>query len=212
MEHIPQSEVYSRVHKVVRAALADLVAQVGRTDAREAQTALEQSLTVFGLLNLHAEVEERFFLPLLEDKMATSVPEDHAEHVALEAQQQELEDWCKHALAHGATAEEWYSYYIHLTRYSANYFLHLYREETETAPLFTRHTTEGERRSTSAAVNRFTTQEQKVLVAQTGFRAWSPVETAEFLQLLSFGDPKLHRVLADAYQQVAGHAALSCTA
>jgi hypothetical protein len=181
---IERTDIYARIHKGLRKALFEFSEKTGTTNPSnigEIKALIELGNKVFAFLELHAEIEERFQLPLLDQQDTDYAKQDHNEHLLLE----QIIDCLKVELASllqpDTLENKWYNFYLHLNEFIGNYLVHMHHEETVTAELFIDHCQPSEMQAVIGKINAYTTPDQKELAMGYFIPAISLPERVEFL-------------------------------
>ena len=139
--------LYTNIHKGLRAFMADTLVTVGQTDGHDAQQVEIASNAVRSLLTLcraHLDHEDHFIHPVLEacaPHSSVSCAEDHFEHLR-EFNQLELHLEHAQLLASVGAADApqvWLSLYLHLNQFVADNYLHMQKEEQDNMAVLWRH-------------------------------------------------------------------------
>ncbi|WP_420995241.1 hemerythrin domain-containing protein [Cupriavidus sp. 30B13] len=132
----PRFDIYARIHKALRAFMADTLLRVGRADTdddTELRATLDQLRELLSACEHHLHTEDRFVHPAMEAGMpgsARRVEHEHAEHVTHIAALGAMADILQ-ALPHAARAAYARDLYRKLSLFVAENFVHMNVEETE---------------------------------------------------------------------------------
>lgn len=139
--------LYTNIHKGLRAFMADTLVTVGQTDGHDAQQVETAGTAVRSLLVLcraHLNHEDHFIHPVLEacsPHSSTSCAEDHLEHLR---EFNQLELHLEHALLLASVGaadapQVWLGLYLHLNQFVADNYLHMQKEEQDNMAVLWRH-------------------------------------------------------------------------
>ena len=135
-----RADIYSEVHKGLRAALTEILVDAGRLDVEDSDAVSgfnERLRSVAELLESHAEYEDLYFHPLLDgtdDDLVKAFEDSHREldaelSAAVEAYGNLADAAADQVLALGRQA------YYRLAAFIGAYFVHISNEELEIMPL-----------------------------------------------------------------------------
>jgi hypothetical protein len=138
-------DLYTPIHKALRAFMSDTLLHVGSMDTREmasCQNTLDQVLSLLQLLSSHLAHENNFMHPAIEARQpgaARQTTHDHVEHLAaladLSEEAQALRSRLPHQPAEAAeAAQAALRLYRHLSVFVAHNFEHMQIEETHNNP------------------------------------------------------------------------------
>ncbi len=179
-----RTDIYARIHKGLRKALfefSELAGKVNPGSTHEIDHLKTLGRRVFEFLELHAEIEEKFQLPLLEAQNPDFVTTDHDEHQQLEGIITVLKEALDQLSPHRSEEGDFYQYYLVLNEFIGKYLLHMNHEEMVTAELFLEYCQYEDMLSTIEAINAFTTPDQKLLALSYFMPAISQQERIVFL-------------------------------
>ncbi|MFO7670278.1 MAG: hemerythrin domain-containing protein [Bacteroidales bacterium] len=178
------TDIYARIHKGLRKALFELSELAGKVNpgsTPEVDHLKKLGRRVFEFLELHAEIEEKFQLPLLEAQNPEFVTTDHGEHQQLEGIIADLKEALDQLSPNRSEEGDFYRYYLELNEFIGKYLLHMNHEETVTAELFLKYCQNEDMQSTIEAINGYTTPDQKFLALSYFMPAISQQERIVFL-------------------------------
>jgi hypothetical protein len=187
MPTVSRSDLYTRIHKGLRKALFDLAHAAGRTDYgnEEEWTRLKaQTAEALYFLKRHGEIEDTFFLPLLESKIPGATARDTAEHEEVDRQIDEINDAVTRLDALAAEAdrrEAGEEFYLLVNRFISDYLNHMHREESSMAPLYFAHCSEEELRTMLASIVAGNAPTDTMMMLRYTIPSIDPVERASFL-------------------------------
>lgn len=139
--------LYTNIHKGLRAFMADTLITVGQTDGHDAQQVEIANAAVRSLLMLcraHLDHEDHFIHPVLEacaPHSSVRCAEEHFEHLR---EFNQLELHLEHALLLASVGaadapQVWLGLYLHLNQFVADNYLHMQKEEQENMAVLWRH-------------------------------------------------------------------------
>ncbi len=142
-------QIYSAVHKGLRALMADTLLRVGKMDAEDscetAQT-LEQLSNLLTLCRSHLEHENAFLHPALErarPNAALNTAEEHIEHLhAIADLERQL--IAADAATGGERAAAMHRLYLQLATFVAENMQHMHGEETDNNAVFLQYYSDAE--------------------------------------------------------------------
>jgi len=173
MSQVSREEIYSKIHKALRKSLFELGFNAGRTDfsnPEEVKVLHEELKTMIWKLHSHAEVEEKFLLPVLEAKLPGCTVEDFDAHKAIDRELDRLERTIA-LFAEGKGMEQedaTYQWYLDLCQFISVYLGHMTVEEEHTARL----------------VQKLLTSKEYEAVNSSIIGSFPPEELAKTLQLM----------------------------
>jgi hypothetical protein len=137
-EMLPE-DTYKDVHKGIRTALFDVTACAGRVDPGDRGAIAEVTGRVRDLVQMlvaHAEHEDRFLQPLIEQHLPELGEQIARAHTTIEAQLAELEVFADQAEAADPAASRAlvHRLYVALASFTAVFLEHMGVEETEVMP------------------------------------------------------------------------------
>ena len=139
--------LYTNIHKGLRAFMADTLIIVGQTDGHDVQQVETASTALRSLLTMcraHLQHEDQFIHPALEactPHSSVSCAEDHLEHLR---EFNQLELHLEHALLLSSVGasdapQVWLGLYLHLNQFVAENYLHMQKEEQDNMAVLWRH-------------------------------------------------------------------------
>ncbi|MDM7915126.1 MAG: hemerythrin domain-containing protein [Candidatus Eisenbacteria bacterium] len=144
-----RNDLFTTVHKGIRAALFDSVREAARADYRDSESTQRVVLAVRQLLELleeHARAEDAVIFPEVE-KLGPAVYADlHGDHLRIGGLQTEIGQLLDRVIASEGTERESLGARLHekLGRLAAEHLLHMEREETVANRLLRAHKTDDE--------------------------------------------------------------------
>ena len=204
---IDRTDIYARIHKGLRKALFEFSERTGNTDPSDlmaSSSLVELGNEVFEFLELHALIEEKFQLPLLDERDPESAKQDHSEHLILECIIACLKEELQALPGPGGPKNRWYQFYLHLNEFIGQYLVHMHHEEHETAAFFMKYCTAEEMQSVVKRINNYTSPAQKELAMKYFMPAMSHPERVEFLFRARSGSPQAYAsmmALSEKYLQ-----------
>jgi hypothetical protein len=206
---INRTDIYSRIHKGLRKALFEFSEQAGKTNPGngiEISELVNTGKRVIAFLELHADVEERFQLPLLKEKNPAFVVADQQDHQHLEIIIEELKSALNELPVSNNNEDGLYHFYLQLNDFIGKYLIHMHNEETITAKHFIDECNYEEISRVINAINAYTSTEQKELAMQYFMPAISLSERSDFLSELRGKNPAVYdKILVQARQFLNQH-------
>jgi hypothetical protein len=176
-------DIYIRIHKALRALMADVLLRAGRMDTDDPRSLNETLAAVRGLLDvcrMHLEKENRYVHPAMEERRPGSthdVAADHMEHQQacsrLEADIQRVETATPLQRAAAATR-----LYRNLALFVGENLIHMDVEETEHNSILWETHTDGEILAIEQAIIGSSTPEQTRMVLRWMVPHLTPAERA----------------------------------
>jgi len=178
-----RNDIYARIHKGIRRALFEFSIQIATTepqDRNQLSDLVVKGSEVIEFLELHAEIEERFQLPLLHKIDPELTIEDHLEHHRLEKMVTRMRQKMSGILISDEVEEEIYRLYLLVNEFIGNYLLHMHHEEEKTAEGFLKYFTREDFEKMVNSINAFTSPNQKKLAMKYVLPSISEKERTEF--------------------------------
>jgi hypothetical protein len=190
----PRLDLYAPIHKALRAAMTETLAQVGRVDVFDAEELAETLVAFEALLDLcagHIEHENAFVHAAIEARQpagAERTADDHVEHLAsieaLRAEGRRL-----HAAVEAERTALAQRLYRHLALFVAENFQHMHIEETLNNALLWAHYSDAELAALHDRLVASISPQENLAVARWMVPALSPVERAAMLNGARAGMP-----------------------
>lgn len=180
-------DLFGPIHKAIRFALADLLAQMGTTsfaDAHEANRIADQLEEVTNLCEDHRGHEERRILPVLAERLQGTLDhilEAHAAQPGSVAELRALAETLRTSRVElrpviGRTL------YLHFSTFAAELLLHMAEEEQVLQPLIEKRFSDEEVRFLHGRLMAALTVEERLRAAPWMIRGTNAVERAAILQ------------------------------
>lgn len=140
---LQRADLYTNVHKGIRALMCDTLVKLGKTDCGDAvefaQT-LKQLRELIAICEVHADVEDNFIHPAMAAKQPGSEQTTHQEHIQHRSALNKLRDDVNALERAWAPARQELAgrLYQQLALIIAENFVHMHVEETENAPVLRR--------------------------------------------------------------------------
>ena len=179
-----RTDIYARIHKGLRKALfefSELAGNVSSGSTVKMALLNQRGKRVIEFLELHAEIEEKFQLPMLEALNPEFVIRDHEDHQRLELIISDLKHGLDQLTSTNGTDDDAYRFYLQLNEFIGQYLIHMNHEEKVTAQLFMDYCQFEDMQHTIEAINAYTTPDQKLLALQYFIPAISLKERIDFL-------------------------------
>ena len=179
-----RTDIYARIHKGLRKALfefSELAGNVSSGSTGKMTLLNQRGKRVIEFLELHAEIEERFQLPMLESLNPEFVINDHEDHQRLEIIISDLKHALDQLTSTNVTDDDAYRFYLQLNEFIGQYLIHMNHEEKVTAQFFMDYCQFEDMQGTIEAINAYTTPDQKLLALQYFIPAISLQERIDFL-------------------------------
>ncbi|WP_028456146.1 hemerythrin domain-containing protein [Chitinilyticum litopenaei] len=146
---LARHDIYRKIHKALRMAMADIMVRVGHLDPQDTEAVEATCLRMLEFVNLcehHLEKENAFIHPVLESKAAGAsarIANEHHQHMSDFARLRELTRELSDApaLARTHVAHELYH---ELALFVAHNLVHMYIEETANNGVLWKYCTDGE--------------------------------------------------------------------
>ncbi|ADU35152.1 hypothetical protein [Variovorax paradoxus] len=190
----PRADIYSGIHKALRALMADTLVKLGRMDAEDLQDVAQVVQRVLQMLDFcrtHADHESRFIHPTLEvhaPGTSRAVAYEHVEHDAqtrhIGIQARALLECTAAQRAPAAAA-----LYRTLALFVASNFEHLHLEETVHNAVLWSHCTDAEIMSLHDALVRSVAPEDLMFILRWLVPSLAPAERAATMRKLQLDAP-----------------------
>jgi iron-sulfur cluster repair protein YtfE (RIC family) len=186
MSEAPRHDIYSPIHKAIRASLAELMVRLGRTDFASDQATAEALEALRGQIRFsaaHLRHEDQHIHPALLARAPEAVDKLHHDHEAHEACFDALERMIAEVAAAPAPQRPAAGrrLYLAFTNFVAHDLEHMAQEEQIVCPLLQSLFTDAELQAMEAAIVGSMPPEEAMGAVAMMIPAMNPVERAAFL-------------------------------